>query len=119
MFCFYFWHPMLVRPAMKRLFFLKSKNVLGRFVPSALPHYNRPASQGNLFCVIVAGFGCTSPGRWGRPAHKWWGRPLNQSQGVLVLRLPAIHVIIPRNYKEHIKQIGTLKMPFASPNFTQ
>ena len=25
---FYFWHPMLVRPAMKRLFFLKAKNGL-------------------------------------------------------------------------------------------
>ena len=37
---FYFWHPMLVRPAMKRLFCLKAKNGLGRFAPSALPHYN-------------------------------------------------------------------------------
>ena len=37
---FFFWHPMLVRPAMKRLFFLKAKNGLGRFAPSALPHYN-------------------------------------------------------------------------------
>ena len=27
-FCFYFWHPMLVRPAMKRLFCLKAKNGL-------------------------------------------------------------------------------------------
>ena len=35
---FDFWHPMLVRPAMKRLFFLKAKNGLGRFAPSALPH---------------------------------------------------------------------------------
>ena len=37
---FYFWHPMLVRPAMKRLFCLKAKNGLknglGRFAPSAL-----------------------------------------------------------------------------------
>ena len=31
---------MLVRPAMKRLFFLKAKNGLGRFAPSALPHYH-------------------------------------------------------------------------------
>ena len=31
---------MLVRPAMKRLFCLKAKNGLGRFAPSALPHYN-------------------------------------------------------------------------------
>ena len=38
-FVFYFWHPMLVRPAMKRLFCLKEKNGLGRFAPSALPHY--------------------------------------------------------------------------------
>ena len=30
---------MLVRPAMKRLFCLKAKNGLGRFVPSTLPHY--------------------------------------------------------------------------------
>ena len=37
-FVFYFWHPMLVRPAMKRLFCLKAKNVLGRFALSALPH---------------------------------------------------------------------------------
>ena len=36
----YFWHPMLVRPVMKRLFRLKAKNSLGRFAPSALPHYN-------------------------------------------------------------------------------
>ena len=36
---FDFWHPMLVRPAMKRLFCLKAKNGLGRFAPSALPHY--------------------------------------------------------------------------------
>ena len=40
MFCFYFQHPMLVRPAMKRLFCLKAKNGLGRFAPSALPHHN-------------------------------------------------------------------------------
>ena len=33
---FYFWHLMLVRPAMKRLFCLKAKNGLGRFAPSAL-----------------------------------------------------------------------------------
>ena len=38
-FVLYFWHPMLVRPAMKRLFCLKAKNGLGRFAPSALPHY--------------------------------------------------------------------------------
>ena len=31
---------MLVRPAMKRLFCLKAKNGLGRFAPSALPHYH-------------------------------------------------------------------------------
>ena len=42
-FFFNFWHPMLVRPAMKRLFCLKTKNGLGRFAPSALPHYNQPA----------------------------------------------------------------------------
>ena len=35
----HFWHPMLVRPVMKRLFFLKAKNGLGRFALSALPHY--------------------------------------------------------------------------------
>ena len=38
---FYFWHPMLVRPAMKGLFCLKAKNNLGRFAPSALPHFNK------------------------------------------------------------------------------
>ena len=32
---------MLVRPAMKRLFCLKAKNGLGRFAPSALPHYKQ------------------------------------------------------------------------------
>ena len=41
---FYFWHPMLVRPAMKRLFCLKAKNGLGRFPLSALPHYNQTTS---------------------------------------------------------------------------
>ena len=30
---------MLVRPAMKRLFGLKTKNGLGRFALSALPYY--------------------------------------------------------------------------------
>ena len=39
-FVFYFWHPMLVRPAMKRLLCLKAKNGLGRFAPSALLHYH-------------------------------------------------------------------------------
>ena len=39
-FYFYFWHPTLVRPARKRLFCLKAKNGLGRFAPSALPHYD-------------------------------------------------------------------------------
>ena len=38
-FNFNFWHPTLVRPARKRLFCLKAKNGLGRFAPSALPHY--------------------------------------------------------------------------------
>ena len=38
-FFFNFCHPMLVRPARKRLLCLKAKNVLGRFAPSALPHY--------------------------------------------------------------------------------
>ena len=38
----YFWHPMLVRPVMKRLFYLEAKNGLGRFAPSALPHYTYP-----------------------------------------------------------------------------
>ena len=36
---FDFWRPMLVRPAMKRLFCPQAKNGLGRFAPSALPHY--------------------------------------------------------------------------------
>ena len=41
--CFDFYFgtlSMLVRPAMKRLFCLKAKKVLGRFAPSALPYYN-------------------------------------------------------------------------------
>ena len=40
-FVLFFWHPMLVRPViiMKRLFCLNAKNGLGRFAPSALPHY--------------------------------------------------------------------------------
>ena len=36
---FFFWHPTLVRPAMKRLFCLQAKNGHGRFALSALPHY--------------------------------------------------------------------------------
>ena len=36
---FFFLHPMLVRPAMKRLFCLKAKNGLGRCASSALPYY--------------------------------------------------------------------------------
>ena len=40
-FIFIFGHPMLVRPAMKRLFCPKAKNGLGRFAPSALPHYKK------------------------------------------------------------------------------
>ena len=42
MFCFFiffFWHPLLVRPATKRPFCLKAKNRLGRSAASALPHY--------------------------------------------------------------------------------
>ena len=46
---FYFWHPMLVRPAMKRLFCLKAKNGLGRFAPSALPHYKKRYNIYRLF----------------------------------------------------------------------
>ena len=38
-FNFHFWHPTLVRPARKWLFCRKAKNGLGRFAPSALPHY--------------------------------------------------------------------------------
>ena len=37
-FCFYFWHPMLVRPVMKRLFFpWKTKEKIARFARA--PHY--------------------------------------------------------------------------------
>ena len=36
--CFYFWHPMLVRPVMKRLFFpWKTKEKKARFARA--PHY--------------------------------------------------------------------------------
>ena len=44
MFCFLFLAPYArttrYEEAMKRLFCLKAKNGLGRFAPSALPHYN-------------------------------------------------------------------------------
>ena len=39
---------MLVRPAMKRLFCLKAKKGLGRFAPSALPHYNIVCGVGDI-----------------------------------------------------------------------
>ena len=39
---------MLVRPAMKMLFCLKAKNGLGRFAPSALPHYNTKNGLGRF-----------------------------------------------------------------------
>ena len=45
-FNFIFWHPTLVRPARKRLFCPKAKNGLGRFAPSALPHYNSRLNSG-------------------------------------------------------------------------
>ena len=45
MFRFDFWHPMLVRPAMKRLFCMKAKNGLGRFAPSVMPHYYTPPQR--------------------------------------------------------------------------
>ena len=45
-FNFNFWHPTLVRPARKRLFCPKAKNGLGRFAPSALPHYNSRLNSG-------------------------------------------------------------------------
>ena len=54
-FVFYFWHPMLVRPAMKRLFCLKAKNGLGRVAPSALPNYYQVRST-YLVCIL-GGFG--------------------------------------------------------------
>ena len=41
---FNFWHPMLVRPVMKRLSCPKANNGLGRFSPSALTHYNTKKS---------------------------------------------------------------------------
>ena len=50
-FNFYFWHPTLVRPARKRLFRLKATNVLGRFAPSALPHYY--VKKLNVAVVVV------------------------------------------------------------------
>ena len=53
-FVFCFWHPMLVRPAMKRLFCLKAKNGLGRFAPSALPHYKYRA----LYCCTTTFGSC-------------------------------------------------------------
>ena len=55
-FVFYFWHPMLVRPAMKSFFCLKAKNGLGRFAPSALPHYYTANS-----CLLVQDMRTTLP----------------------------------------------------------
>ena len=52
-FVFYFWHPVLVRPAMKRLFCLKAKNGLGRLAPSALPHYNYVSVDGVEYSLFV------------------------------------------------------------------
>ena len=51
---FYFWHPMLVRPAMKRLFCLKAKNRLGRFAPSAL----RFSGSSLILSCLTVSFSC-------------------------------------------------------------
>ena len=53
-FLFYFWHPMLVRPAMKRLFCLKAKNGLGRFAPSAL----RFSCSSLILSCLTVSFSC-------------------------------------------------------------
>ena len=53
-FVFYFWDPMIVRPAMKRLFCLKAKNGLGRFAPSDLQF---SGSSVILSCLTVS-FSC-------------------------------------------------------------
>ena len=51
---FYFWHPMLVRPAMKILFCLKTKNGLGRFAPSAL----RFSGSSLILSCLTVSFRC-------------------------------------------------------------
>ena len=53
-FLFYFWHPMLVRPAMKRLFCLKAKNGLGRFTPSAV----RFSGSSLILSCLTVSFSC-------------------------------------------------------------
>ena len=40
-FFFFFWHPMLVRPALKRLFFLKAKNDLIKKLKNVICEYDR------------------------------------------------------------------------------
>ena len=51
-FYFYFWHPMLVRPAMKRL--LWQKNRLGRFALSAL----RFSGSSLILSCLTVSFSC-------------------------------------------------------------
>ena len=43
---------MLVRPVMKRLYCLKAKNGLGRFAPSALPHYYTTTEEHYIVRII-------------------------------------------------------------------
>ena len=54
LFLVFFWHPMLVRPAMKRLFCLKAKNGLGRFAPSAL----RFSGSSLIMSCLTVSFSC-------------------------------------------------------------
>ena len=53
-FLFFFWHPMLVRPAMKRLFCLKAVNGLGRFAPSTL----RFSGSSPILSCLTVSFSC-------------------------------------------------------------
>ena len=74
MFRFYFWHPMLVRPAMKRLFCLKAKNGLGRFAPSALPHYQKMyvVDQKKQYILVRTG-------TWYRQSQQWHNTAVQHS----------------------------------------
>ena len=75
--------PLLVRPAMKRLSFLKAKNGLGRFAPSALPHYYVDEILGPLHRETT--FFMNEPGKTQhvtqRPADKQRRKKVDESDG--------------------------------------
>ena len=77
-FNFNFWHPTLVRPARKRLFGLKAKNGHGRFVPSALPHYEHTTSTTGAADAVV-------PIELYRTTPPWYSRELRRQSLTLLL----------------------------------